>query len=493
MKKFIYTGLLALSLASCNNYLDVNDNPNYLTEDKLNAGLILPGVELAYANNYGYLYRVIGGYLAQYYAQYPGTSNYMNLSQWQVTASFTSFYSYGDIWHNVLSSNQTALIKAEEAEDWGSYLACAVMRAAAFQMLVDAYGEQPYSEALNNDITYPNYDDGQTIYEGLVSELDYALSKVSDSNTVCTNLLYYNSSNASEWIKLANSLKLRILMRMSDVVDVKAQLAALVAEDNFITSDAAWSACYSNQYGQANPFFQGDNFTTYGGSQKNVDLNVALCETMTAVNDARLGQWFEARADGSFFGGVSGVNYTTSSYGTADFCRPIMKYNSPVYFMTVSDVKFFLAEYEARYGSMSSAQEYYEGAIEASFNTAGVDGAASVYNSNAYKWDSANWKKLIGIQKWISEGGTNPFEGWCEARRLGYPQFGNVDGAQIYNEGDQQNSMYAPGTFYRPSQCYAEVGNNELVQRWPYAEASTARNVNAPATQPESVPVFWAK
>ena len=65
---------------------------------------------------------------------------------------------------------------AKEKQNWGDYLAATVLRAFTYQTLVDCYGEVPYTEALDVSNPTPKYDDGQTIYAGILSELDEALS-----------------------------------------------------------------------------------------------------------------------------------------------------------------------------------------------------------------------------------------------------------------------------------------------------------------------------
>src|SRR5690606_32784133 len=118
---------------------------------------------------------------------------------------------------------ETIREKTTESEDWGTYLAATTLRAFVYQALVDAYGEVPYSEALDIGNTSPKFDDGSAIYAGILAELNDALSKVTESSPVVENFLF-SSNDASEWIPFANALKLRILMRMSKVQDVKADL-----------------------------------------------------------------------------------------------------------------------------------------------------------------------------------------------------------------------------------------------------------------------------
>ena len=88
----------------------------------------------------------------------------------------------------------------------------------------------------------------------------------------------------------------------------------------------------------------------------------------------------------------------------------------------------------------------------------------------------------------------NPFEGYCELRRLKYPAFGAVKGSDMYNETDDSSykpELYKAGTLYTPIKVFGPVGDNQLLQRWPYAESSSARNTNAPAFPGYTTPIFY--
>lgn len=495
MKKIILTSAVAfaLTLTSCDDYLDINQSPNSPAVDNLTASMIYPGAEMAFANSYGNYLRITGGYFAQHFSQMFGTSNYMDYSQFKQSAVRSSS-TYTNLTTRTLQNMETVRILADKSGDWGSYLAATVIRVATYQAFVDCYGEIPYSEALDMGTLTPHYDDGKDVYTGIVAELDDAMAKVNGSETVCTNFLL-PGEKASEWIKVANALKLRILMRMSEVVDVKPQLSQLIAADNFPASDVCWKGCWSNSSGQANPFYQEEFATYFGSTQQNCILNLALYMTMDASDDPRLKAFFDPNiAKSEYTGGVSGTIFSaTADYKANYWCRPSMTYDAPVYLITRSEVEFFLAEYEARYGSASAAESHYKAAIEASFASAGVSGTETVLA--AYPWDAADFKRCIGIQKWVALSGTNNFEAWCEMRRLGYPAFGSVTGAQIYDVlNDAYNpSLLVPGTLYTPIMYNSSLGENKLLQRWPYPESSANRNSNTPEYKGDEIPVFWAK
>lgn len=500
MKKIltIIAAVAALSLTSCKDYLDINYSPNNPGEDLATVDMVMPAAEMALCSRYGDVYRIIGGYLAEHYAQFFGTSNYLGYSQFNVGSSSTSA-SYSSLYAAAIANSTFVRDKAAETEAWGTYLAAVCIRVFTFQALVDAYGETPYSEAdKGKDNLNPEFDDGADVYAGLIAELDDALAKASPALPVATNLLYAGE-DATNWIKFANALKLKLLMRERavDGVNVDAAITALVEEDNFPDADVAWTCLTTNEKGHANPFYQEEFATYFGSTQVNCGLNVALYRTLDASGDARLGKFFSKNKNNVYWGSISGFNMSTSdNYKDAAFCRPNMAADTPVYLISLSEIYFFLSEYYQKVKNDAvNAAAYYDAAIAASFATAGLTAADAAVVIAAYPYSAANADKYIGIQKWVALSGINNFEAWCEMRRLGYPAFGGKKAEDIYSlAADNLDATALPaGELYTPYQVEAEVGNNALVQRWPYAQASINYNPNTPAVKKLTDKVFWAK
>ena len=496
MKK-IFTLMLIVAGAlavSCQDYLDINKDPNTPSAENMTPDMMFPAAEMNLAASYGDFLRIVGGYFSQQYSQLTGTSNYLDYSQFNMSATRSSG-TYTQLTSRVLGNLKTISEYAVANEEWGTYLAATTLRAFTYQVLVDCYEDTPYTQAQNVAYPSPVYDKGEDVYNGVLAELDDALAKVSGAELVCSNFLF-PSATAEEWVKFANSLKLKMLMRMSGAANVSDKLDALVTEGKFITSDVAWKGCWADEAGKANPYYS-EEFASYTSIQLNVNLNLALQGTMAAYDDARLSAFFNANASGNYTGAISGTNYSVSAstHGSSYWCRPVMAFNSPVYLLTVSEVEFFLAEYYAKKGS-SAAEDHYKAAVDASFASAGVTGAEDVYGAGAaYAWDAANYMKVIGIQKWVALSGTNNFEAWCELRRIGYPQFSDQKGSDFYNvqSGDYDVTAYQPGTLYTPITVNAALGSKKVLQRFPYAESSSSRNQNTPEYKGDGTPMFWAK
>ena len=493
IKNTIKLGLLAavVALSGCDSYLDINTSPNSPSADNLTTSDIFPGAEISVCTSYCGELRMNGGYYAEQYGGVPGNSNYNSNSQFNVGTGTGN-----GIWYNLyvkgLNNLQAVILKADAEGDKGTKLAATVMRATAFTALVDAFGEVPYFEAADVDnYPMPHFDAGKDIYEGILAELDAALADVEPTDLVCKNFLF-SDSKADGWIKTANALKLRMLMRMSNVENVQSKVAALIAENNFPTADVAWAGCWTDQNEKCNPFFRGYGDASYSYTKKNISLNVTVVKTLQAADDPRITGIMQMNNEGKYFGGMSGNALSDASGVTVNtMSLPAVKYDSPAYLVTVAETEFFLAEYEVRYGSASAAAEHYQKAIEASCNTYGVEFDSTI--TNTYPWDAANWKKCIGIQKWVHLSGTNNYEAWCELRRLGYPAFGSVTGTDIFNGGNLNYDILEPATLYTPYTVAITVGDNKLLQRFPYPSDAAARNSNTPANKGDLVPVFWAE
>ena len=503
MKKFaiISTIVLGLATASCDSYLDINQDPNSPSESMMTPNIMLPAAEMNLVGSYGDFARITGGYFAQYYVQTFGTSNYLDFSQFTMSATRSSSF-YTQMNSRALKNLTTIRSMAKAREEWGTFLAATTLWAYGYQVLVDAYGEVPFTEAFDVSIASPRYDEGADIYASILKELDEALAKASPNDLVATNFLF-KGQNAANWIKFAKALKLKILTRESGVASVDNQIAALVQENDFPTSDVAYAGCWANESGAMSPFYAEEFATNWGSTQINVVANVAIIGTMeqkdangdVVYSDPRLPAFFSTNSAGEYTGGISGTNFSTSdNFKSTYWCRPVASYDMPVYILTVAETEFFIAEYYAKAGNAAQAEAHYNAAIDASCATAGVGGAAAV--KAKFPYDASNYKKSIGIQKWISLAGVNTFEGWCEARRLDYPAFGELTGLQLYNNSSDDTykpELYVPGTFYTPIKVDDKVGANHLLERWIYAESSSARNGNSPEFPGYTTPVFWGK
>ena len=488
--KYAFASCAMMALTACD--MDINDDPNAISEASNDN--IFPTAEMNLAATIGVDFNIYGGYNAEMYSQNSGSSNYLDYSRFDVTSTNSSL-AYSQLYARVLQ--QLEIVRQQSLNEPGTYLAATTLRAYAFQALVDAYGETPYTEALGVQ-TQPKYDDGDEVYAGIIAELEAAKAAASPQAAVCANLLFGKTTaaagKAEDWLPFANSLLLKLYMRESGVVDVKDKVDALVAENNFIAEDIVFDKCWGNAVGSYSPLFTEQKVVA-----TDIVINYAVSATVRAegVNDQRLAANWKEGTKG-MIGTVSGTNLSSElpTATDADFVQPAYRFDMPVYLMTKAEVCFFLAEYYARLNvNMAKAKNCYLQALKASCETAGVKDVSADIASGAYPFED-NPMRAIGVQKWIHLTSTlQGFEGWCELRRIGYPAFSDQTADELIGTDIASYNLlpqtYEPATLYTPKGVYNKVGAKKLRQRFDYAASSTQYNNNVPATKDPTVPVFW--
>lgn len=488
MKKIFLTLLIAASLVSCDEWLDVNNDPNQASE--VAPELVLAQSELALAGTYGGVLHNQGSFIVQYFVNRVGASNFKPFNQFDVQAN------NGNVqWNNLynLCMVNAEYVRTESAKinAWGNYLAATVIKGFAGQCLVDNFGEVPYSEALKG--TNPKYDEGADVYEAILTEIDYALSKVGTSLVTSKNLLY-GANSTDKWIKFANALKLRLLMRQASANwnGVKDEVNALIAENNFPTADVAYKM-WADEGTKRNPWYQ-DAYIFFG--QADHMGSVAYVNTLAANGDTRLSARFDLPSvpENTTFhkGGVPGFEYLTSTDPKEKFSTP--KYNpvAPVYMITLAEIEFFKAEAALRTSGVAAAKADYEAAVRASFTQAGATGAdALLATGGAYAWSTtqsvADALAQISLQKWIALGTVNGFESWCEVRRLGMTFC-----TQTANAIAADQSKYENGKLIFPVGAPDVLTNpKSILNRYYYPTTSTSVNKLAPTQKTPATKMFW--
>lgn len=446
--KFLMLVILAIT-TSCSNYLDINENPNSPSSEVVSPDLILAGA------------------LTQSYRTQARTMNILGnvmMNRWGANVnSFTGGFSeefslaidnnfYSGIFSGLyLSTANFQEIIDNPDNNYANHKAIAkIMKTYYFQYLVDLYGDIPYSEAHQGiaNLT-PTYDDDEVIYRQLITELDEAISLIQTSGTsaiaVGSEDVVYNGG-MTNWIALANTIKLRILLREStkayDLGDaasatyLDAQFA-LLNGSTFITSNATINPGYSNgEVAQQNPFYAlmfSNNETTsvsynfYRGSEYAIEYLKG--NLPGAVPDARLGSIYGEDVTGS--GSYTGHQQGQDSNNSAPDLSPIgpgLIVNSAQdgYIMTAAESFFLQAEAQLRGKLMGVAQTSFQAGIDSSFEFHGLTSAASSgYNPTAagIGWTGSNADKLEAImrQKWTALNGINGIESYIEFTRTGYP------------------------------------------------------------------------
>lgn len=309
---------------------------------------------------------------------------------------------------------------------WESYI---------FSLLTDTFGDIPFTEALQAEkgITLPKYDRQQDIYPALVDSLESAATYLAGSGSIGATQDIMYGGNAGNWLKFANSLRVRLLMRMSAKVDVSAELQSVVNGGNLFSSNADNAQLpYRGQNPNANPIWNTIVFST----RLEWRINETLVTVMEGLNDPRLEVYAQPNDGGIIRGAAPGLEEpTTNGYDYANtsmlgeyFLRP----NTPAVYMDYAELNFLLAE-AAKKGFISggdaTAEEYYNAGIVASFDTYNgteIDGSTIIISPTSYlassgvAYNPGNALVQINTQKWIALY-TQGIEAWTEWRRTKLP------------------------------------------------------------------------
>lgn len=297
-----------------------------------------------------------------------------------------------------------------------------IMQVFTYHVLVNTFGDIPYTEALNSSNLFPKYDDAKTVYTDLLKRLSADIAKLNTSSAgfSSTEDIIYKGSTA-KWIKFANSLRMKMGMIIADVDDATAKSAIEASDAGAMTATADnASVTYLTASPNTNPLYTD---IVLGGRSDYVAAK-DLLDTLTSLSDPRKALFFGTNNAGQYVGGVVGKTNTFS-----DMSKPNVKVyaaDAPVVFLDYTETEFLRAEAKERgYNVTGSADDHYNNAIKASIiYWGGAAADADTYLAKpevAYATAPGNYKQKIGFQKWIALY-NRPFDGWIEVRRLDFPK-----------------------------------------------------------------------
>lgn len=315
----------AVLTTGCNSFLDINENPNNpLTAT---ADAILAQALSATATNYSVGNGAPGQTGFNAYASFAvgevGKSGTVNGYQEERTYNYSSQFSQS-LFNNTYDNlyDYELVEKQGLASNQPNHAAIArIMKVFNYQLLVDEYGDIPYSEALKGgDNTSPKYDKADAIYKDFIVKLNSAIALIqtNDGSTTIRNVGAEDivfGGNMANWIRFANSLKLRILMRQSSASSldtyVRDQMQRLqdsaAVNGGFITGDVQVQPGYVQSEGQQNPFWNRFRANAAGSSAVErlyVLPTKYILAQYSSNHDSRGTKIYRTTASGGYAGGV---------------------------------------------------------------------------------------------------------------------------------------------------------------------------------------------
>jgi len=290
-----------------------------------------------------------------------------------------------------------------------------------YSILVNTFGDIPYTTALDAAILFPTYDDAATIYNTLLLRLDAdiaALDPAAGTFNEGVDLIY--NGDIDKWKKFANSLKLVMGMILADVDPAKAKSIVESAAPGPFTShsdDAVFNFLSSPP--NTNPVWVN---LIQSGRNDFIPANT-LVNLLKSLNDPRLPLYFTKDPSGGYSGGIvgSGNNFSSFSHVTDAQTEP----DAPFVLLDYAQVAFNLAEARERGMNVGgTAEDYYNKAIIASIMSwGGTLSDAETYLARSdvkYTTASGTWKEKIARQEYIALYNRG-FDAWTLIRRLDYP------------------------------------------------------------------------
>ena len=418
---------LLVAAGACDDGLtDINRNPN-APEDVPVENILASGIWDAVDSNGGT--GAFGPWTTLYHtslwAQHVAQSSYNDEDRYTPRAGIPTA-----IWENfyagTLSDLQRVQQIADEAGRDNLWVVAEIMTVYDFLQLTDLYGDVPYSEALrlDEDIQNPKYDPQSEIYPDLIRRLKEAVARVdaSEDDDFSTGDLIYDG-DMDGWVRFANSLRLRIAMRMANTALAGAAATEFAAAWNtgmlIETVSQQADLDWAGEQPAQNPIYEQ---IVLGSRTGDFRVSNSLVSRLQALNDPRLEVFANpAATDGEFRGlpngltpsQVGGTYNVPGAYSTIGdyFLQP----ETPSVLMSAAEVALLGAEAAARGWIGADAATLYHRGIQRSLEQYGIDDAATYANSQPY-----NGLQSIWLQKWIALYLAGP-EAFTEFRRTGYP------------------------------------------------------------------------
>lgn len=458
MKKItIYIlSLFMLSIVGCENWLDINQNPNDLTIST--PELVFNGAAKQFGERQmmGSGFALIGAWEG-YFGHCGGWSGWNNVKSYNMTSSdYTGFWGpyTGD-----LKSLGYVQAKAREEGKLALLGAAKILKVGTFERIVDTYGDVPYfgaDQGMSGNVT-PVYDDAQEIYEDLIVQLDSAIYFLNEAIDAVQDMNGDKDpifgGDKEEWIKFANALKMRLLLKQADMSGRAAYITSNWTFDplGFPTEVTMNPGYIDGTSGKMNPLYE-DYYKQYNGQDASANtqygLNVFLLNLYDRGNDPRVEMcWKPGATSNDYSHGLKlGVNSDPADSWTGPSPDAIRigagiagASTDDVQVMSEVEITFLMAEAVARGytvpGVASTAQQLWEDGIEASFyyygDRAGWDSGdiadtltyymAQISADPDLGWNAGDPIKSIIYQKYVAGLGLYHFQAWTDFRRTGYP------------------------------------------------------------------------
>lgn len=505
MKRYLILYMLlccAVTMLSCSKFDELNSNPNTSLnldpETMLSTVEYLPGANFQDQDRY---FEYPGGWMALWSGEWTMVEYGGNAQK-----SASDMARLWDKYYPDLITKVVALIDAtkDDTAYVNIHAMARILKVQDFLKLTDYYGDIPYFEAgkgyIESNLT-PKYDKQQDIYNDFFNELDEAEKALDANKPLPTDDLIYNGDIA-KWKKYANSLRLRIAMRLIKVDPAKAQkeAEAAVAAGVFTSNDDISAVRYENVRNPGTGMGKGNGVSNiiYGTNDDRgceFWLTTEMVEVMEQMHDPRLfngyyatiqlrdadrtdvtdlvlakrgggyaassmqAQKYEWDVNDKYPGSDITIQYNGKDvnieyiYSLLRASKYIQAFGAPYIFISYAETEFLQAEAAYRgWNIPGTAAEHYKKGLEAAVRQWTLFGA-DVPDGDVTAFSAANpltsGKELdqINTQIWVLDI-LDPVEAWSNYRRTGLP---NIT-FHTYNPSLNQSDGKMPRRIEYPTQ-----------------------------------------
>ena len=488
MKKYIILfSAVALAISGCDQRFDeINTNPNGITEKNVDpAFLFATGarncLRAGAAGSYGYK---AAAQMAHYYV---GVNNDHLLDQYFLDLQGGSYEAPYNSEYQSKLKYYLEIMKltgpGAEKENPLQYAVTDVLAVLSYAKLTDAYGSIPYFEGGFGNITgelSPKYDPQEVIYPDLIRRLgeDIEVLKQADDGVGLRGQDPIYDNDADKWLRLANSLRLRLAMRMRHVAPQKAQTAITASLSEPLMTDNGHNLAQFNEDGDNSALFSPwyDSFRFW-----NFRMSDKIISQLVSTNDPRLYIYAKPTGEGTYRGMVNGL--TDEEFGEAikeEYSFPgeyLVGKGAPLYLMTAAEIAFLQAECALFGLGGSDANGHYRRGIELALNRVGVpaDSITAFLNRPVATLTGTQEEQFeqIGTQIWLAMA-PNFHEAYTYMRRTGYPVIPKRDGV-ITSLGLTEGELPSRIVYPLSERLRNNANLNEAIAAMPEGDVMTQR------------------
>lgn len=424
---------MLLASSSCNDWLDVNHDPNAL-EEIPDAKVLLPAAQVGIGNNLmGWDFGFGGAFWVEYWTQSYTASQFKSLTEYLPQEFNTAYQS---LMREPMNDLKRIKTMSAEDENKGYYFVAEALSIFTWQIITDVWGDMPYFEALKVDegILHPKQDTGAAIYEDLMLRINALLETDLSGSSISPESDFIFEGDLDQWYRFANSLKLKLMIRLSETPGYNnSSVLSFIQNADLLTTSAKISGSVWNDAmeGKRHPMRE---FQAGGANYFSTNVIAAknFIDYLSVNDDPRLSKLFN-ETKGAFYGDFdskedsdgNGTNDANEAYATVIFSG-----NMDLMIMSDWEVNFYIAEVYARAAQNAQAKEFYDAGVIASLSQHGISDTSIIEDGGYAAWTNGTVEqniKQIAMQKWVANANYQHIESFLERNRTKYPSVNDID------------------------------------------------------------------